>query len=115
MDMALELGLPVGVLSRTMPLSELYAWQQYAARRLLTMADNAAGIIAIELLAAAQGVDFHRPLRSSPALEAAHALLRRRVPMLRRDRYFAPDISAARELITSGALRATLSANLFAR
>ena len=87
----------------------------YAARRLLSMADNAAGIIAIELLAAAQGVEFHRPLRSSATLEAAHALLRRRVPRLRRDRYFAPDIAAARELVTGGALRALLAAGLFAR
>ena len=35
MDMALELGLPVATLSRTMPVGELYAWQHYAARRLL--------------------------------------------------------------------------------
>ena len=87
----------------------------YAARRLLTMADNAAGIIAIELLAAAQGVDFQRPLRSSTTLEAVHALLRRSVPMLKRDRYFAPDIAAARELVVSGALRAHLPPGLFAR
>jgi histidine ammonia-lyase len=87
----------------------------YAARRLLTMADNAAGIIAIELLAAAQGVDFHRPLRSSAPLEAVHALLRQSVPMLKRDRYFAPDIAAARELIVSGALRAHLPPALFSR
>ena len=87
----------------------------YAARRLLIMADNAAGIIAIELLAAAQGVDFHRPLRSSATLEAVHAQLRRSVPMLKRDRYFAPDIAAARELVVSGALRTSVPPRLFAR
>jgi len=87
----------------------------YAARRLLAMADNAAGIIAIELLAAAQGVDFHRPLRSSAALEQAHALLRRRVPRLARDRFFAPDIAAARALVTGGALGALLPGRLFGR
>jgi histidine ammonia-lyase len=87
----------------------------YAARRLLIMADNAAGIIAIELLAAAQGLDFHRPLRSSVALETLHRLLRRRVPRLQRDRYFAPDIAAARALIIGGALRAQLPPRLFAR
>ncbi|MBS0388335.1 MAG: aromatic amino acid lyase, partial [Proteobacteria bacterium] len=86
----------------------------YAARRLLSMADNAAGIVAIELLAAAQGLDFHRPLRSSKALEGARALLRRRVPALKADRYFAPDIAAARELVTSGALRVQLLPRLFA-
>ncbi len=86
----------------------------YAARRLLSMAANASNIIAIELLAAAQGLEFHRPLRSSPALEAVHAQLRRRVPKLRRDRYFSPDIAAARALITSGALRAHLPPRLLA-
>ena len=87
----------------------------YAARRLLAMAGNAAGIIAIELLAAAQGLDFHRPLRSSVALEAVHRLLRRSVPMWKRDRYFAPDIAAARTLITGGALREHVAPRLFAR
>ncbi len=87
----------------------------YAARRLLAMAGNAAGIIAIELLAAAQGLDFHRPLRSSAALEAVHRLLRRNVPVLKRDRYFAPDIAAARTLITGGALREHVASRLFAR
>jgi len=87
----------------------------YAARRLLSMADNAAGIVAVELLAAAQGLDFHRPLRSSAALEEVHRLLRRKVPKLARDRYFAPDIAAARQLVISGALREHVSPGLFAR
>jgi histidine ammonia-lyase len=87
----------------------------YAARRLLAMADNTAGIIAIELLAAAQGLEFHRPLRSSAALEAVHNLLRRSVPALRRDRFFAPGIAAARTLIVSGALREHVAPGLFAR
>jgi len=84
----------------------------YAARRLLAMADNAAGIIAIELLAAAQGLEFHRPLRSSRSLEAVLRLLRQKVPRLERDRYFAADIEAARALITSGALRRQLAPGL---
>ena len=87
----------------------------YAARRLLSMADNAAGIVAVELLAAAQGLDFHRPLRSSAALEEVHRLLRRKVPKLARDRYFAPDIAAARQLVISGALREHVSPGLFVR
>src|SRR5258706_2549894 len=49
----------------------------FAARRLGDMADNTAGIVAIELLAAAQGIDFRRPLRSSQPLEEAHAIVRR--------------------------------------
>jgi histidine ammonia-lyase len=87
----------------------------YAARRLLAMADNAAGIVAVELLAAAQGLDFHRPLRSSAALEAAHRLLRRKVPKLSADRYFAPDIAAARQLVVSGELRKLVGPKLLAR
>jgi histidine ammonia-lyase len=87
----------------------------YAARRLLSMADNAAGIIAVELLAAAQGLEFHRPLRSSRPLESVLRLLRQKVPRLEQDRYFAPDIEAARALITSGALRRHLAPGLLDR
>jgi histidine ammonia-lyase len=76
----------------------------HGARRLAAMADNAASIIAIELLAAAQGCDFHAPLRSSAALERARAALRAVVPHLDDDRHIAPDIERARELVVSGAL-----------
>jgi histidine ammonia-lyase len=75
-----------------------------AARRLLPMAENAARVVGIELLAAAQGCDFHAPLRSSPPLERARALLRARVPTLQDDRLMAPDIEAATDLVRSGAL-----------
>jgi len=71
----------------------------YAARRLHQMLDNTAGIVAVEWLAAAQALDFHRPLRSSPALEALHARLRERVPALEQDRLMAPDIEAAVDMI----------------
>ncbi|MCW7541640.1 histidine ammonia-lyase [Aquabacterium sp. A7-Y] len=74
----------------------------FAARKLADMATNVRHIIAIELLAAAQGVDFHRPLRSSTALEEAHAAIRAKVPHYARDRYFAPDIAAAEQLIDAG-------------
>ncbi len=73
----------------------------FAARRLGPMAENTRGVIAIELLAAAQGIDFRRPLKSSPALESAHALLRRQVAFYDHDRHFAPDISAAKDVIAS--------------
>src|SRR3546814_7522202 len=52
----------------------------HGARRLLEMADNASVVIGIELLAACQGIDFHAPLKSSDALEAAHKHLRAAVP-----------------------------------
>src|SRR5688572_29702880 len=67
----------------------------FAARRLQPMIDNVAHIIGIEWLAAAQGIEFLRPLSSSPALEAAHRLLREQCPAMPADRYMAPDIEAA--------------------
>ncbi len=73
----------------------------FAARRLLPMADNVAGIVAIELLAACQGLDFLRPLQTSHRLEAVHQLLRGHVAFYDKDRYFAPDIALARRLVQS--------------
>jgi histidine ammonia-lyase len=76
----------------------------HGARRLAAMAANVEAVVALEWLAAAQGIEFHRPLKSSSALEAAHALLRQAVPALDEDRHFAPDIEAACALVRSGAL-----------
>ena len=84
----------------------------HGARRLLDMADNCRSIIAIELLAAAQGCDFHRPLQSSAALEAVRRLLRRDVPHLEDDRHFHPDIAKAADLVGRGALIDTVVAAL---
>jgi histidine ammonia-lyase len=74
----------------------------HAARRLEAMVDNAAAVVGIELLAAAQGLDFHRPARSSATLEGVHAAIRAQVAFYDADRYFAPDIAAATGLVTSG-------------
>jgi histidine ammonia-lyase len=74
----------------------------FAARRLAEMADNTAGIVAIELLAAAQGIDFRRPLRSSQPLEQAHAMVRSVAPHLDGDRFLATDIEACRPLVSEG-------------
>jgi len=79
----------------------------HGARRLHAMAANGHAVIAIEWLAAAQGVDFHAPLQSSPTLERAHRLLRDAVPTLADDRHFHPDIDAANALVRLGALAAT--------
>ena len=76
----------------------------HGARRLMAMAENAANVIGIELLAAAQGCDFHAPLRSSNALEAVRQRLRAQVPTLEDDRYFHPDMVAATNLVRSGVL-----------
>ena len=76
----------------------------FAARRLQAMIDNTAHILGIELLAAAQGIEFLRPLQSSDALEQAHALLRQQIPAMAHDRFLAPDIEHATELVRNGSL-----------
>jgi histidine ammonia-lyase len=74
----------------------------HGARRLQDMAANLAHVVAIELLAAAQGCDFHAPLRSSAPLEAVRSQLRARVPHLDEDRSFEPDIAAATAMVRAG-------------
>lgn len=82
----------------------------FAARRLQPMIANVAHILAIEWLAAAQGIEFLRPLTSSLVIEQAHALLRTRCPSVDVDRYLAPDIAAATALIVNGDAAAVLKA-----
>lgn len=77
----------------------------YAARRLLPMIENLKSILAIELMAASQGIDFRRPLTSSPPLERVHQLIRGQVPFLEVDRPFYGDIQALVRLIESGQIR----------
>ena len=84
----------------------------FAGRRLSDMAENTAGIVAIELLAACQGLDFRAPLKSSEPLERAKSLLREKVPFYDRDRYFAPDIHKATELVVSGRFNELISGDL---
>ena len=74
----------------------------FAARRLQGMISNTANILGIELLAAAQGIEFLRPLKSSAALEAVHALLRKDVPAHNVDRYLAPDMAHATTMVRDG-------------
>ena len=78
----------------------------HGARRLLSMSANLDAILAIELLAAAQGCDFHTPLRSSAVVEQVRAHVRAEVPTLEDDRYMAPDLAAAIRIIASGELPA---------
>ncbi len=85
----------------------------FAARRLGDMADNTAGIVAIELLAAAQGIDFRTPLRTSPRLGEAHAAIRQRVPFYDHDRLLSPDIEAVAAMVRDGRFR-SCCAPLFA-
>ena len=74
----------------------------HGARRLLPMAENAAGIIAIELLAACQGIEFHAPHKTSDPLREVLRTVREKVPYYERDRLFSPDIEAIKALIRSG-------------
>jgi histidine ammonia-lyase len=80
------------------------AMSAHGARRLTRMADNVVRIVAIELIAAAQGCDFHAPLKSSVRLERVREAVRELVPPLVEDRYLAPDLEAAAELVSSGAI-----------
>ncbi|HEX2542423.1 MAG TPA: histidine ammonia-lyase [Caldimonas sp.] len=80
----------------------------FAARRLQPMIANTAHILGIELLAAAQGIEFLRPLASSAPLEEAHALLRLQCPAMPTDRYLAPDIERATALVHDGSLARVL-------
>jgi histidine ammonia-lyase len=74
----------------------------HGARRLVGMIENATAVVGIELLAAAQGCDFHRPLASSAPLETVRTLLRAEVPHLDDDRHFHPDMEKANALVRSG-------------
>jgi histidine ammonia-lyase len=84
----------------------------FAGRRLRDMADNTAGILAVEYLGACQGLDFRAPLKAAELVEAAKAELRARVSFYDKDRYFAPDIEKAQQLIQSGALNRYMPADL---
>jgi len=73
----------------------------FAARKLADMAMNVRHIIGIELLAASQGIDFLRPLRSSEMLEEVHHLIRSHVSSLLTDRVIGPDIEAIESLVNT--------------
>lgn len=84
----------------------------HGARRLLDMAENAAVVVGIELLAAAQGIEFHRPLSTSSALEKAFVEVRRAAAAYGGDHYFAPDIERAAEGVRAGRYRSFVAALL---
>ena len=85
----------------------------FAARRLLTMADNTAGIVAIELLAACQGIDFLKPLSTSAKLTSVYQEIRNVVAFYDQDRYFAPDIANCKAIIQAGKFCDLLALRLF--
>ncbi|MGE0829703.1 MAG: histidine ammonia-lyase [Hyphomonadaceae bacterium] len=81
----------------------------FAARKAGECARNGAKVIGIEWLAAAQGLDFHAPLKTSPVLQRAEAALRAGVAFYAQDRFFAPDIAFAAGLVEAGAANEWLS------
>lgn len=83
-----------------------------AGKRLWEMAENTRGVIAVEWLAACQGLDLRVGLKTSVKLEQARRFLRASVSFYEKDRFFAPDIEAATKLIESGTLNKLMPANL---
>ena len=81
-----------------------------AAWKAARVVENASRVLAIELLAACEALDFRRPLRSSAPLEAVHALVRTRVPAHGHDRPLSPEIEALAELVASGAVASAAEA-----
>merc|ERR1719476_586688 len=76
----------------------------FAARKALSVVENVESVIAIELLAACQALDLHRPLTTTKPLEAIHKLVRTRVKPWDKDRYMAPDIQEALKLVQNGSI-----------
>lgn len=76
----------------------------FAARKALDVVENVETVIAIELLAACQALEFYRPAQSTPPLEAVHRLVRTRVKSWDKDRIMHTDIDAVLELVRSGAI-----------
>jgi histidine ammonia-lyase len=73
-----------------------------AARKAAQIARNAAGVIAVELMAAAEGIDYHAPLRTSPKLRQVHAAVRAHSPHFTADRYWADEMSALQSAVLKG-------------
>ncbi|MFL6749641.1 MAG: aromatic amino acid lyase, partial [Sphingomicrobium sp.] len=73
-----------------------------SARKAVQIARNVAGIVAVELIAAAQGVDYHRPLKTSARLQPLHAKVRKISPRLEADRYWADEMAALQAAVLSG-------------
>jgi histidine ammonia-lyase len=103
-----HLAHPAGIDSRPTSANQEdhVSMATHAARRLLEMADNAAHIVAIELLAAAQGIELRRPLESSAPLEAALARVREHAAFLTDDRPLAREIGAVAADVLAGGFAA---------
>jgi histidine ammonia-lyase len=76
-----------------------------AARQAAMILDNAHWVLAVEVLNAAQALDFHAPLEPGPGVKAAVASVREVVPPLKADRLMTGDLAAVREMIVDRRLR----------
>ena len=73
-----------------------------AGRKAAQIARNAAGVIAVELMAGAEGIDYHAPLKTSPRLQQIHAAVRALSPQFTADRYWADEMSALQAAVLAG-------------
>ena len=78
-----------------------------AARKAAEIARNCAGVIAVELMAAAEGIDYHAPLRTSPRLHKIHTAVRELSPHFTADRYWADEMSALQAAVLAGTIPGT--------
>ena len=77
-----------------------------AARKAGAITRNAAGVIAVELMAAAEGIDYHAPLKTSPGLQTIHAAVRNHSPHFTADRYWADEMRALQDAVLAGEIAA---------
>jgi histidine ammonia-lyase len=77
-----------------------------AARKAGQIARNAAGVIAVELMAAAEGIDYHAPLKTGPKLQSIHAGVREHSPYFTADRYWADEMAALQSAVLAGEIGA---------
>lgn len=85
-----------------------------AARKAAQIARNAAGVIAVELMAAAEGIDYHAPLKTSPKLQQVHAAVRAHSPHFTADRYWADEMGALQSAVLAGEIAPTQLLQRFA-
>jgi histidine ammonia-lyase len=78
-----------------------------AARKACDIARNVAGVVAVELMAGAEGIDYHAPLRTSPALQEIHGAVRKLSPHFTADRYWADEMRALQNAVLAGEIAAT--------
>jgi histidine ammonia-lyase len=81
-----------------------------SGRKASRVARNAAGVIAVELMAAAEGIDYHAPLKTSARLQEIHSAVRAHSPHFTADRYWADEMSALQEAVLSNEFGADLIA-----